>query len=202
MSEPDGLVVEELDGRALPNRPEAATRLAASSRLASCVTIRCGSTPLRTRSTSVDREVLPFDIAELAKPLLKGDVKRRRTRRVQVDHPDVKHSGRLRRPGRKQRRQGDPDQQGDHEPTPHSITSSARAMIDCGTVRPSALVDDELEGGRLLDRQVGGARYLLRAARNSDARQRGEQPPAALGIVPHAGGSLCRPDHDRSSPAR
>jgi len=75
-------------------------------------------------------------------------------------------------------------------------------MIDCGTVRPSALVDDELEGGRLLDRQVGGARYLLRAARNSDARQRGEQPPAALGIVPHAGGSLCRPDHDRSSPAR
>jgi hypothetical protein len=28
MSEPDGLVVEELDGRALPNCPEAAMRLA------------------------------------------------------------------------------------------------------------------------------------------------------------------------------
>ena len=44
-------------------------------------------------------------------------------------------------------------------PTAHSITSSARARSDCGTVRPSALavfrLIDQLEFGRLLDRQIG-----------------------------------------------
>jgi hypothetical protein len=44
---------------------------------------------------------------------------------------------------------------------PYSIISSARARIDWGTVRPSALavllmVDDKLKFGRLLDRQIGG----------------------------------------------
>ena len=40
------------------------------------------------------------------------------------------------------------------------MTSSARARIDGGTVRPSALagleVDDQFEPGRLLDRRLGG----------------------------------------------
>ena len=46
----------------------------------------------------------------------------------------------------------------------HSITSSARASSVGGTSRPSALavlqIDDELELGRLHDRQVGGLRAL------------------------------------------
>src|SRR4029077_8179415 len=61
----------------------------------------------------------------------------RRTRQNQVDHPHVKHLGRLRSLARKQRRQGNRDHQGDHEPSPHSITSSARARIDGGIVSPS-----------------------------------------------------------------
>jgi hypothetical protein len=36
----------------------------------------------------------------------------------------------------------------------YSITSSARARINGGIVRPSALVDDEIECGRLLNRKI------------------------------------------------
>ena len=36
----------------------------------------------------------------------------------------------------------------------YSITSSARARINVGIVRPSALVDDEIECGRLLNRKI------------------------------------------------
>jgi hypothetical protein len=43
---------------------------------------------------------------------------------------------------------------------PYSITSVARISIDCGTVRPSASavlrLMTQLEGRRLLDRQIGG----------------------------------------------
>ena len=47
-----------------------------------------------------------------------------------------------------------------HRPKPdmtgsaYSITSSARARINGGIVRPSALVDDEIECGRLLNRKI------------------------------------------------
>ena len=50
----------------------------------------------------------------------------------------------------------------------HSITSSARASSVGGTSRPSALavfeIDDQLELGRLQDRQVGRLRALENAA--------------------------------------
>ena len=50
----------------------------------------------------------------------------------------------------------------------HSITSSARASSVGGTSRPSILavcsVDDQLELGRLHDRQIGGLRALEDAA--------------------------------------
>ena len=74
---------------------------------------------------------------------------------------DPIHAARfLRVAGQRPRHRRATEQRDELPPPHHSITSSARASNVGGTSRPSALrglqVDDELELGRLQDRQIGG----------------------------------------------
>ena len=84
-----------------------------------------------------DCQVATFDIAQLAQPILKGDIPRVRVWAPGND-TDMKNTGR--RSVGIGGRGGEDDQKsrGKEAASAHSMTSSARARIDGGTVRPSA----------------------------------------------------------------
>src|SRR5689334_19998272 len=85
-----------------------------------------------------ERNVAPLDKACLAKTLMKGCHERReRARRGKREVANERHSFGL--CTAEQRRQSSPGCNGHERAPPHSMTSSARARIDGGTVRPSAL---------------------------------------------------------------
>ena len=121
----------------------------------------------------LDRHVLALDVAGFAKPLRNAAAYAAvRIGRPAVEEPDHRHR-RLLRPRRQRPRRRRAAEEGDelaasHRCSYHSITSSVMASSDGGTSMPSALavlqVDDELELGRLHDRQVGGLGALEDAA--------------------------------------
>ena len=138
-------------------------------------------------------DVAAFDVTEVAEPLSERIEERRSIavcRRQNADARDL-HRGLLRAcPHRREKQYGEP---GDHDAAPsHSITSSARARINGGIVRPSARavfsVDDQFEPARLLDREVGGLGSLQDAineisqapCRIKEVRTIGQEP-AVLG---------------------
>ena len=83
-----------------------------------------------------DCQVAAFDIAQLAQPILKGDIRGVRAWAPGND-TDMENTGR--RSVGIGGRSGKADQQSSHEPaSDHSMTSSARARINGGIVRPSA----------------------------------------------------------------
>ena len=84
------------------------------------------------------------------------------------EHADARHPFRLLRARRERPRSRRAAEQRDELAALHSITSSARASSDGGTVEPEHAggleVDDQLDFGRLHDRQVGGPLALEDAA--------------------------------------
>src|SRR5947199_10491652 len=83
-------------------------------------------------------EIAAVAPAEFAQPLPERLVPRlglrARERRQQTDHPNIL----LLREGGQRQCKGRPAQRADQRPPVHSMTSSACASSNCGTVRPSA----------------------------------------------------------------
>src|SRR5262249_29442861 len=91
--------------------------------------------------SKLDPNVAAFDPAELCEFVQQSGSVGLPSRRVVIpvrQYTDATHTVILLRPRhhRPRRRAAEP---GDDLPPVHSITSSARSRIDCGTVRPSAL---------------------------------------------------------------
>ena len=125
--------------------------------------------------------------------------------RAPAQEPDHRQLARLLRARRERPRGRRAAEQRDERAPFHSITSSAVASSVGGTVRPSILavlrVDDQLELGRLHDRQVRGLGALEDAAaidadlttRIRQARSVAHQP-AGFGILSRA---KCRGNRER-----
>ncbi len=90
------------------------------------------------RPAVFDRHVLSLDIAGFAQSLVeRGHIRCSRAGRAGAEEADHRHRLLLRAQGARRRHRA--AQQEHQLAAPHSMTSSARARIDCGTVRPSAL---------------------------------------------------------------
>ena len=112
------------------------------------------------RPAILDRDGATLDPAEFAQPLHKsGDPLALGRRRARAQEPDGRQLSRLLRARRERPRRRRAAEQRDELAPLHSITSSARASSVGGTVEAERLggleVDDQLELGGLLDRQVG-----------------------------------------------
>src|SRR5205823_251999 len=83
----------------------------------------------------LDADVLPFDVTETAQAIAKKPHRLRRVWPAGHQNADDRHL-RLRDAGKRPRRRAGYSE--DQVAAVHSMTSSARARRDCGTVRPSA----------------------------------------------------------------
>ena len=106
-----------------------------------------------------DRHVTAFDIAGFTQATAERNRKVGPIISSQAGQEPYHRHRRLLRARRERPRRRRAAEKRDELAPPHSITSSARASSVGGTSRPSALavlqVDDQLELGRLQDRQVG-----------------------------------------------
>ena len=110
--------------------------------------------------------------------------------RRRAEEADHRHRRLLRARRQRPRRRRAAEQRDELAPAPHSITSSARASSVGGILRPSALgglqVDDEIELGRLFDRQVGWLCRRVESCRHS--RQRADADPEIWSVGYQAAG--------------
>jgi hypothetical protein len=113
-----------------------------------------------------DPQVFAFNKAVITEALVKGsEILPRQFRRVEMNKADDRHCLLLCCAGERAKGgHAGTDEREEVTSPHHSMTSSARASSDCGTVMPSATrglqIDHQLELGRLLDRQVSRLRAL------------------------------------------